>query len=319
MKSTLTLAFTVLSAASFAQIPVSAFNFDGTLSPFVDKSAGYVFDLDFRQNGSPTTSIGSPNYVWDTVGPIAKMVAEFEIDKFFRAWHGMQANGGGSYVNQFTILLDVYFEKDSLNPTGWASLFNTTADNQNDGDSFVRWDGYDGTDVFGSIGISSIYWPTLYANRWNRIVIAVNCGATTGRTFLDYYVNGTFLGQTNASGGLDGRWALYCYDDGDPTSDAVDILADNNMEKTRGKVSMVAFYDRVLTAAEAWGFGGPGRFVIPGDANLDGTVDIGDYALLSAAFNSSVGDSNWNENCDFDNDGTVDIGDFAILSANFGV
>ena len=204
MKSTLTLAFTVLSAASFAQIPVSAFNFDGTLSPFVDKSAGYVFDLDFRQNGSPTTSIGSPNYVWDTVGPIGKMVAEFEIDKFFRAWHGMQANGGGSYVNQFTILLDVYFEKDSLSPTGWASLFNTTADNQNDGDSFIRWDGYDGSDVFGSIGISSVYWPTLYANRWNRIVIAVNCGATTGRTFLDYYVNGTFLGQTNASGGLDG-------------------------------------------------------------------------------------------------------------------
>lgn len=319
MKSTFTLAFAAIATASFAQIPVSAFDLDGTLSPLIDKSAGYVFNLDFRQNGNPTTSIGSPNYVMDTVGSKTKMVAEFEIDKFFRAWHGMEGNGGGFYVNQYTILLDVYFEKDSSNPFGWASLFNTTADNQNDGDSFIRWDGFDGTDVFGSIGISSIYWPMLYANRWNRIVIAVSCGATTGRTFLDYYINGVFVGQTNASGGVDGRWALYSHDEGDPTSDAVDILADNDLEQTRGKVSMIAFYDRVLTTDEAWAFGGPGRFVLPGDANLDGTVDIGDYALLSSAFGSSEGDPNWDENCDFNNDGSVDIGDYAILSSNFGV
>jgi hypothetical protein len=51
-----------------------------------------------------------------------------------------------------------------------------------------------------------------------------------------------------------------------------------------------------------------------GDATLDGTVGIGDFALLAANFNSPG--TIWSTG-DFDYDGTTGIGDFALLAANF--
>ncbi len=53
-----------------------------------------------------------------------------------------------------------------------------------------------------------------------------------------------------------------------------------------------------------------------GDANLDGTVDVGDFGKMSANFGGSAAGS-W-EQGDFNYDGQVDIGDFGKLSANFG-
>jgi hypothetical protein len=57
---------------------------------------------------------------------------------------------------------------------------------------------------------------------------------------------------------------------------------------------------------------------IAGDVNRDGRVDIYDAILLSNAFNSNLGDPNWNANADLNSDGTVDIFDAIILSVNFG-
>ncbi len=55
--------------------------------------------------------------------------------------------------------------------------------------------------------------------------------------------------------------------------------------------------------------------VLPGDANLDGTVSILDFAILRANFGS--GNSAFNLG-DLNDDGVVSILDFAILRANFG-
>lgn len=55
------------------------------------------------------------------------------------------------------------------------------------------------------------------------------------------------------------------------------------------------------------------RYTIPGDANLDKTVNITDFALLAANFNIA---STWSRG-DFNYSGTTDIGDFALLAANF--
>ncbi|HRI44292.1 MAG TPA: hypothetical protein PLL78_06970 [Fimbriimonadaceae bacterium] len=59
--------------------------------------------------------------------------------------------------------------------------------------------------------------------------------------------------------------------------------------------------------------------LINGDADEDNELSIGDYALLSAAFNSVPNDPNWNPMTDFNGDEEVNIGDFAILSFNFGM
>lgn len=317
MKTMLIAAFALVALGAQAQRPISAYNFDGILDAFVDGNPGYVFPLDFRQNGTPTTSIGAPTYTTEAVGPSTKQVASFGYDTFFRALHGMSANGGGSYLNQYSILLDVKFEHTGTE--AWASFFNTTADNQNDGDSFLQWLGSDTNGTFASIGISGIYGGTVYAGVWNRIIIVVDCGYNLGSgTRLTYFLNGQQIHVTEAGSGTDGRWAGYTWDDGDTDGDNIDLLADNDLEQTPGKVSMAAFYDRLLTADEALAFGGPGRFVVPGDANIDGTVDIADYAILSAAYLSSEGEGNFTTQSDFNNDGTVDIADYAILSAYYG-
>lgn len=53
---------------------------------------------------------------------------------------------------------------------------------------------------------------------------------------------------------------------------------------------------------------------LTGDGNLNGLVEIGDFALLAASFNSP---GRWYTG-DFNFDGTINISDFALLAANFG-
>jgi hypothetical protein len=55
-----------------------------------------------------------------------------------------------------------------------------------------------------------------------------------------------------------------------------------------------------------------------GDINEDGLIGQSDFDLLSKAFNSQQGDANYLAAADLDGDGTVDIGDYAILSQAWG-
>jgi hypothetical protein len=53
----------------------------------------------------------------------------------------------------------------------------------------------------------------------------------------------------------------------------------------------------------------------PGDANLDGRVDVGDLGILAANYGGSG--KTW-EQGDFNGDGKVDVGDLGILAAHYG-
>jgi hypothetical protein len=59
--------------------------------------------------------------------------------------------------------------------------------------------------------------------------------------------------------------------------------------------------------------------LLNGDSNQDNEVGIGDYSLLSASYNKSLGDVGYNAEADLNGDDTVDIGDYALLSANDGL
>lgn len=59
--------------------------------------------------------------------------------------------------------------------------------------------------------------------------------------------------------------------------------------------------------------------LINGDIDDDNEVGIGDYAQLSAAYGSIVGDANFSAAADLNGDESVDIGDYAVLSANYGL
>ena len=61
---------------------------------------------------------------------------------------------------------------------------------------------------------------------------------------------------------------------------------------------------------------------LPGDANLDGVVNVGDLGILAANYGrnliQSVPQAEWWGLGDFNNDGVVNVGDLGILAANYG-
>ncbi len=61
-----------------------------------------------------------------------------------------------------------------------------------------------------------------------------------------------------------------------------------------------------------------GSGVAPGDANMDGQVNIFDLVSIGGAFGSSYGDSRYNPNADLNMDGRVDLLDLTLVGGSFG-
>ncbi|MBX7132104.1 MAG: hypothetical protein K1X67_05425 [Fimbriimonadaceae bacterium] len=59
--------------------------------------------------------------------------------------------------------------------------------------------------------------------------------------------------------------------------------------------------------------------LLNGDSDDDNEVGIGDYAVISSAYNSGPGDAQWDARGDLNGDDAVDIADYAILSQNYGL
>ena len=57
---------------------------------------------------------------------------------------------------------------------------------------------------------------------------------------------------------------------------------------------------------------------LTGDVDGDGTVDMEDAILASAAFGSSPGDPDWDSEADVNSDDIVDIFDLLLIAKNFG-
>lgn len=178
-------------------------------------------------------------------------------------------NGGGDYINQYTILFDV-LSPGSLN---WTPFFNTAPDNANDADFYLADDGSLG---IGPLGYSSA--GVIAADTWYRIAFAADLGAGTA----SFYVNGISVHDRTGSSLLDGRFSAYSNLDVEPS-----FLLFNEGD-TSGQythelyVSSVAFADRTLSQAEILALGGPnaqGIFVIPEPS----AVSLGLLGLLTCA------------------------------------
>jgi large repetitive protein len=59
--------------------------------------------------------------------------------------------------------------------------------------------------------------------------------------------------------------------------------------------------------------------LLEGDANGDNQVNIADFSILAAAFNTSEGDSGYDARADFNDDNAVNIADFSLMASNFGL
>jgi hypothetical protein len=153
-------------------------------------------------------------------------------------------NGGGAYINQYTMIFDVLLPA----PINWLPFFNTSPSNAsgNDADFYVAPD--------GSLGIFAIGYSAtgiIGANTWYRVAFAADLAAGT----VTYYLNGTPAFSGNAA--IDGRHAIFS------NADSGHDLVLFNEGDTSGVythivyLSSFSFTDRTMSAAEIVALGGP--------------------------------------------------------------
>ncbi|HEU5122772.1 MAG TPA: endonuclease/exonuclease/phosphatase family protein [Verrucomicrobiae bacterium] len=150
-------------------------------------------------------------------------------------------NGGGSYINQYTIVQDILVP----GPINWTALFNTDPENSNDADFYIS----DTAAIGSTYGYSS---TVISPNTWHRIA---NVADLTKGT-ISLYVDGTLVFKTTNEA-ADGRWSLYSTYDPGP-----DLLLFNEGDSSGNYthalfLSAWAFQDRALSAEEISALGGP--------------------------------------------------------------
>lgn len=274
MKSFAFLALALVPAAAWSLDPASAFDFSGNLDPFINNGhSGTLLHL----NGGANPTAVSSTYSSATVGSVTKQVLNFSKGDTLFALHGIAHNdahnNGGAYVNNYTIVMDVKFDQESDGSYG--SLFNTSSNNSNDGDSFLLW-GSSGT---ASIGVQGTYGGAVTADVWHRMAVAVDI--FPDGTELTYYMDGNQIAQrVDRPGGqpTDGRFALYSYDDNDSASDGVFIFGDEDADYASGQISMLSFFGSTLTGAEVQSLGTAGQ-PVPEPATL-AALGLGAAAFL---------------------------------------
>jgi hypothetical protein len=110
--------------------------------------------------------------------------------------HGIGANGGGSKVNEYTLMLDVRGSVAEF--AGWLSVCNTRDGNSGEGVLWIDGDGKIGYATLG--GYSS---DALSPDTWHRVVIAAKLGES-----LKVYIDGNPVFTARSSTDVDGLMSL---------------------------------------------------------------------------------------------------------------
>ena len=257
-----TSSFFLVAALSFAtvqfgQTPADAASYEwgfttGNLNP--DLGNGI---LDYAGSTAGITSFGTTNGT--TVPNIGGVVAKYmSVPQMPDSTYGLNltltdsgANGGGSYINQYTFAFDLLIP--SLPGTGYLALLNTNPGNpaSNDADYYVKKTGTSADVGFTGNPYSS--GGALSLNAWHRLVITADLVAGEIKMFID----GTRVASKTSGASVDGTWSLYSN-----ANEGADVRLfnenynDANNYTQAFLLSSVAFTDRTLSESEVAGLGG---------------------------------------------------------------
>ena len=263
IKSLLILLSFLISAPAFADdsAPVTVWDLNGDLST----SIGTASALGAVGGWAPTYE----NFDGSAGNEVMRFSA-FESNQWlFADTADMSANGGGAFVNNYTIVMDVKFDDADK----WISLYQTNDVNSNDGDLFIESDGT-------GIGISGDYGDApqfdFIDDTWYRIGIVNDVSSGD----ISIYVDGNLVNTVNVLS-VDGRWSLY--PDTDPSG--VLMLADNSgpSETGSGALGSLAFWDSALEASDLAQLGGAsaqGIYSIPEPTSLTLIASLLGFAAI---------------------------------------
>jgi 3',5'-cyclic AMP phosphodiesterase CpdA len=140
---------------------------------------------------------------------------------FYEVLHGIAPNGGGTKVNNYTIMID--FRIPEANK--WYTFMQANPNNTDDGDLFVNLNGQIG---IGIVGYSS---TTIRPGEWYRMVLSVKSGY-----WHRCYLNGALI-LDGAAQSVDGRFAL---------SPSLLLFADENGEDNDIDIAEVAIWNGAI-------------------------------------------------------------------------
>ncbi|ADV61764.1 protein of unknown function DUF1555 [Isosphaera pallida ATCC 43644] len=224
---------------------ITTFNFDGNLAadPGTGPSTlGYFNGVVTSSAVSfgTTQSFGIADFA-DGVGTVMRIPA-FSPLQGIELIPNRPANGGGSLINQYTMIFDVY-----ITGTNWFAFYQTNNLNLNDSEFFKN------PGPIGGIGINGNYSGGLAINTWARVGVVVDLTQPTANR-MRKFINGVFVGQNTGITGVDGRWAMFA-----GTTRTL-LFTDNNNETTPAFVGAFLFADEAFSDAQMQALGGPSAF-----------------------------------------------------------
>jgi hypothetical protein len=209
-----------------------------------------------------------------------------------QATHGISPNGGGSFVNRYTIVTDIFSPVGSRD--SWRTIYQTSTSNSNDGEYFIRPE--NNLMGVGDLGYSS---SEIDETAWTRLVLSVDLTKEGGDVVA--YTNGSLFYTHPGNPGVDGRFSL------DPT---MFFFTDNDGDNAPLNVGVLAIYGSALSAFDVQQLGGPGDPILSvfetqvldltvnrddGTVmitnNTNSTQTIKGYSILSAAGSLSEPDA----------------------------
>jgi hypothetical protein len=167
----------------------------------------------------------------------------------YKMYHNTAPNAGGPYVNQYTLLCDVFYPLNSHNQ--WRAFLQTSTTDANDGEFFVS--------SANGIGISGNYQGTVTPTNWHRIAFAVDLSSPLSPAVAKW-IDGVKVGyQIGLSGGKNGRFSLDVF---------ALLFADEDGENSETLVSSVQFWNGKLPDSFLSSLGPPTAAKLPGGINI---------------------------------------------------
>lgn len=164
-----------------------------------------------------------------------------------------QGNPGGLYCdNDYTLVID-FLKPASVSP--YISLFQTSNNNSDDGDLFIR-----GADH--AIGILGNYFGYIADSTWYRLTVVFNLPQEVIKLYLD----GAHIGDVPVPSGLDGRFCINNNWGVQPTC----LFSDDDGETSVLYVSSIQVKDYAMDEAEAIALGAASASKIPADIDISG-------------------------------------------------
>jgi YVTN family beta-propeller protein/autotransporter-associated beta strand protein len=176
------------------------------------------------------------------------------IHEGFYVRHGAKPNGGGHFVNQYTLLMDVMFPAASSGQ--WRALFQTDPFNHDGNDAEFHVGNSSSLPDPNGLGADGQFNGSVAPGTWYRIAFAVDLAAPAGRQ-LSKYVNGVKVGDQSLSGGVDGRYALG------PTALFFTAGMSGGGFTQPGFVSSIQFVNGWMPPEAIAAIGGPGAGKLP--------------------------------------------------------